>query len=84
MYSTIVDTYVHDIVEHKELRALIDDFVSSSEDVQHITSCSGNITSGGLAEPKYQVDGKTAFTGSWGRPQSGMRVKLRHLVGVRM
>ncbi len=48
------------------LRSLIDDFVSAESILQNVTNPSGNISSGGLGEPKFMID-ETAFTGSWGR-----------------
>lgn len=36
--------------------------------LQTIQTPSGGLSTGGLAEPKYNLD-ETAFTGSWGRPQ---------------
>ncbi|EEB87267.1 hypothetical protein MPER_15460, partial [Moniliophthora perniciosa FA553] len=36
--------------------------------IQQISKASGTITTGGLGEPKFNIN-ETAFTGSWGRPQ---------------
>lgn len=37
--------------------------------LQHLPNPSGNFSTGGLGEPKFNTDG-TAFEGSWGRPQN--------------
>jgi glucoamylase len=50
------------------LRQRIDDYVSAQAGLQGLTNPSGGPDSGGLGEPKYNVNG-TAFTGPWGRPQ---------------
>lgn len=50
------------------LRQLLDDYASAQAQLQTLTNPSGGPTTGGLGEPKFNVD-KTAFTGSWGRPQ---------------
>ncbi|KAH9480596.1 Glucoamylase [Psilocybe cubensis] len=36
--------------------------------LQQVTNPSGTVSTGGLGEPKFNIDG-SAFTGSWGRPQ---------------
>jgi glucoamylase len=50
------------------LRQKLDDFVSAQAYLQGVSNPSGDPTTGGLGEPKFHVD-RTAFTGSWGRPQ---------------
>jgi glucoamylase len=50
------------------LRQKIDDYVSAQAYLQGITNPSGGPDTGGLGEPKYNVN-LTAFTGPWGRPQ---------------
>lgn len=47
-----------------EIRA----YISAQAKVQTISNPSGDLCSGGLGEPKFNVD-ETAFTGAWGRPQ---------------
>ncbi|KAF8434004.1 putative glucoamylase [Terfezia claveryi] len=44
-------------------------YVAESNKLQHTPNPSGDYNSGGLGEPKFQVNG-AAFTGSWGRPQN--------------
>lgn len=50
------------------LRQLLDDYAAAQAQLQGVSNPSGGPTTGGLGEPKFNVD-KTAFTGSWGRPQ---------------
>ncbi|KAI0784823.1 glucoamylase [Abortiporus biennis] len=50
------------------LRGLIDFFVTAEANLQQVTNPSGSLTTGGLGEPKFNIDG-SAFTGAWGRPQ---------------
>ena len=52
------------------LQTVIDQYVSSQQKLQRVDNPSGSYTSGGLGEPKFNID-ETAFTGSWGRPQRG-------------
>lgn len=47
------------------LRAEIDNYVGAQAIVQQIPNPSGDITTGGLGEPKFYVN-ETAFTGPWG------------------
>lgn len=50
------------------LEAQIQDYISAQAALQGVSNPSGGLCSGGLGEPKFEVD-KTAFTGAWGRPQ---------------
>ncbi|KAL1681842.1 glycoside hydrolase family 15 and carbohydrate-binding module family 20 [Schizophyllum commune] len=50
------------------LQTVIDSYVSSQQKLQRVDNPSGSYTSGGLGEPKFNID-LTAFTGAWGRPQ---------------
>ncbi|PYH95467.1 histidine-tagged glucoamylase [Aspergillus ellipticus CBS 707.79] len=50
------------------LLSTIEQYISAQAIVQGISNPSGSLSSGGLGEPKFNVD-ETAFTGSWGRPQ---------------
>ncbi|KAI5981706.1 glycoside hydrolase family 15 protein [Pisolithus albus] len=50
------------------MSSLIDMFVSAEANIQQVASPSGNVTTGGLGEPKFMIN-ETAFTGAWGRPQ---------------
>lgn len=51
------------------IQRIIEDYVESQAHLQTVSNPSGNLSSGGLGEPKLRVDG-SAFHGSWGRPQS--------------
>lgn len=51
------------------MKKKIDDFVSAQAYLQGITNPSGGPESGGLGEPRFNVD-LTPFTGVWGRPQN--------------
>ncbi|SMR53207.1 unnamed protein product [Zymoseptoria tritici ST99CH_1E4] len=46
----------------------VQDYINAQASLQTVQNPSGGLCSGGLGEPKFQVDG-TAFTGNWGRPQ---------------
>ncbi|KAF7118916.1 hypothetical protein CNMCM5793_008552 [Aspergillus hiratsukae] len=50
------------------LQIVIEEYVNSQAYLQTVSNPSGGLSSGGLGEPKYNVD-MTAFTGDWGRPQ---------------
>lgn len=50
------------------LEGTIQDYINAQSVLQSVNNPSGGLCSGGLAEPKYEVD-LTAFTGAWGRPQ---------------
>lgn len=64
-YKALIERFV---AGDTSLQQKIDDYVSAQAQLQGLTNPSGGPDSGGLGEPKYQVD-KTAFTGAWGRPQ---------------
>ena len=61
----LVDTF---IAGDYSLQSHIQDYISAQAVVQTIGNPSGGLSTGGLAEPKFNVD-ETAFTGPWGRPQ---------------
>ncbi|EME79485.1 glycoside hydrolase family 15 carbohydrate-binding module family 20 protein [Pseudocercospora fijiensis CIRAD86] len=50
------------------LETTIQDYINAQVHLQTVNNPSGGLCSGGLGEPKFNVDG-TPFTGSWGRPQ---------------
>ncbi|KAM6502078.1 glucoamylase [Amanita muscaria] len=64
--KAIVDQYTGG--EDTSLRSTIDSYVTAQQVLQQVANPSGTVSTGGLAEPKFNIDG-TAFTGSWGRPQ---------------
>ena len=51
--------------EDTSMRGKIDQFFDSQRRLQQVSNPSGTVSTGGLAEPKFQID-ETAFTGSWG------------------
>lgn len=52
-----------------DIERRVKDFFTMSLKLQHTPNQSGTFETGGLGEPKFNVDG-TAFEGSWGRPQN--------------
>ncbi|TCD70790.1 hypothetical protein EIP91_001821 [Steccherinum ochraceum] len=66
VFKTIIDQFTSGA--DTSLRPLIDDFVTAEAKLQQTTNPSGSVSSGGLGEPKFNID-ETAFTGDWGRPQ---------------
>jgi len=49
----------------ESLRGQIDNFVVSQKIIQQVSNPSGTVSTGGLGEPKFNID-ETAFTGAWG------------------
>lgn len=47
---------------------LVRAYITAQADLQVVENESGDLWTGGLNEPKFNVDG-SAFFGSWGRPQ---------------
>lgn len=43
-------------------------YISAEAQLQTVSNPSGDLSTGGLGEPKFNVN-ETAFTGPWGRPQ---------------
>ncbi|EAU86122.2 glucoamylase [Coprinopsis cinerea okayama7 len=66
VFKGITERYIRG--EDDSLRGRIDDFVAAQATLQGVTSPSGGPNTGGLGEPKFNID-FTAFTGGWGRPQ---------------
>lgn len=66
VFKAIIDQYTTG--QDDSFLDLINDFITAEATLQHLTSPSGNITTGGLGEPKFYVN-ETAFEGPWGRPQ---------------
>lgn len=64
-YKALVERFV---AGDTTLRQKLDDYVSAQAYLQTVSNPSGGPTTGGLGEPKFNVD-RTAFTGAWGRPQ---------------
>ncbi|KAI0632385.1 glucoamylase G2 [Trametes polyzona] len=66
VFKAIIDQFTSG--EDDSLRNLIDDFTSAQAIIQQISNPSGTVSTGGLGEPKFNID-ETAFTDAWGRPQ---------------
>ncbi|PCH39892.1 carbohydrate-binding module family 20 protein [Wolfiporia cocos MD-104 SS10] len=65
-FMELINQYIYG--EDDTLRTLIDEFVSAEATLQQVTNPSGTVSTGGLGEPKFNIN-ETAFTGPWGRPQ---------------
>lgn len=68
VFKLLIDQYASG--QDTSLSGLIDDFVSAQGRLQYVSNPSGNIKTGGLGEPKFNID-ESAFTLDWGRPQRG-------------
>ena len=68
MFKAIIDQFTSS--RDTTLRSQIDNFVAAQTIIQQVSNPSGTVSSGGLGEPKFNID-ETAFTGAWGRPQRG-------------
>ncbi|KAH8118290.1 glucoamylase [Phellopilus nigrolimitatus] len=66
VFKALIDQFTQG--SDTSLRSLIDDFVSAESILQQVSNPSGSVSTGGLGEPKFNID-ETAFTGAWGRPQ---------------
>ncbi|KAB8301058.1 hypothetical protein EYC80_002980 [Monilinia laxa] len=67
VFKTLVDTFISSSYS-ASLQQEIENYISAQAGLQTVSNPSGGFSSGGLGEPKFNAD-KTAFTGSWGRPQ---------------
>lgn len=67
--KAIADRFI--VTKDSNLESILKAYVESQEKLQHVDNPSGGIDSGGLGEPKFNVD-LTPFTGEWGRPQVGI------------
>ncbi|KAF8906144.1 glucoamylase [Mucidula mucida] len=68
VFKAIIDWYTLGLDTSASIRSKIDQFVSAEATQQHVSNPSGDVSSGGLGEPKFNID-LSAFTGAWGRPQ---------------
>ncbi|KAN0127410.1 glucoamylase [Lactarius tabidus] len=66
VFKVITDQYT--LGQDNSLRDLIDRFFTAEAALQQVSNPSGLVSTGGLGEPKFNING-TAFLGSWGRPQ---------------
>ncbi|KAF4577037.1 hypothetical protein EYR36_005024 [Pleurotus pulmonarius] len=62
----LVDQYTQN--QDASLKRILDEYVAAQAALQKVRTPSGGILTGGLGEPKYNID-HTAFTEPWGRPQ---------------
>ena len=65
-FKAIVDAFIASY--DSGLQIQIQNYITAQAKLQTVSNPSGGLSSGGLAEPKFNADG-SAFTGSWGRPQ---------------
>ncbi|KAL1969255.1 hypothetical protein VTN77DRAFT_9447 [Rasamsonia byssochlamydoides] len=61
----LVDAF---IAGNTGLQETIQEYISAQAYLQTVSNPSGGLSTGGLGEPKFNVN-ETAFTGAWGRPQ---------------
>lgn len=64
--KALVDRFV--VTGSSDLEAALKAFVKSQATIQEVDNPSGGVDSGGLGEPKFNVD-MSAFKEEWGRPQ---------------
>ena len=64
-YKVLIERFING---DRSLQRKIDEYVSTEAKLQGVSNPSGSPTTGGLGEPKFNVN-LTAFNGSWGRPQ---------------
>ena len=74
VFKVLIDQFTTGV--DTSLRTLIDEFVIAESALQSVTNPSGSIVTGGLGEPKFNIDG-SAFTEPWGRPQRGELIRSR-------
>lgn len=65
VFKMLVDAF---IAGNSGLQTQIQNYISSQASLQTVSVPSGGLATGGLGEPKYNVD-ETAFTEDWCRPQ---------------
>ncbi|KAI0821308.1 glucoamylase [Irpex lacteus] len=66
VFKAIIDQFTTG--QDTSLRSLIDSYVAAQTSLQQVSNPSGTVSTGGLGEPKFNID-ESAFTGAWGRPQ---------------
>ena len=66
VFKVLTDRYVSGRDSHGG--PLINDWITSMSKIQQVDNPSGGVSTGGLGEPKFNID-ETAFTEDWGRPQ---------------
>ncbi|ODV88797.1 glycoside hydrolase family 15 protein [Tortispora caseinolytica NRRL Y-17796] len=69
---SLIDEYANGTTTDKysleDLELIFANYIELSRQVQRTSNPSGTMYTGGLGEPKFEVDG-SPFTGAWGRPQ---------------
>ena len=70
VFKLLIDTYTSG--GDSSLNTLSKEWIESQGRIQQIPNPSGTITSGGLGEPKFQLN-ETAFTGAWGTYMTDIR-----------
>ncbi|CAK5270448.1 unnamed protein product [Mycena citricolor] len=66
VFKVLVDQFTTG--QDTTLLGQINNFIAAESALQQVSNPSGTVSTGGLAEPKFNID-LTAFTGPWGRPQ---------------
>ncbi|KAJ7486155.1 glycoside hydrolase family 15 protein [Mycena galericulata] len=66
VFKVIIDQFTTG--EDTTLLGQIQNFITAETNIQQISNPSGTVSTGGLGEPKFNIN-ETAFTGAWGRPQ---------------
>ncbi|EUC57047.1 glucoamylase [Rhizoctonia solani AG-3 Rhs1AP] len=66
VFKVLVDQYTQG--RDTTLDTQIRNWIASQGRIQQVSNPSGTVSSGGLGEPKYNID-ESAFTAGWGRPQ---------------
>jgi glucoamylase len=66
VFKVIIDRFVSG--RESDTASLIVDWVASMAKIQQVPNPSGDVSTGGLGEPKFHID-ETAYTEPWGRPQ---------------
>ncbi|KAF8798899.1 glycoside hydrolase family 15 protein [Phlegmacium glaucopus] len=70
VFKTIIDQFTTG--EDTSLRTLIDQFFVAESKLQQVSNPSGTVSTGGLGEPKFNID-LSAFTDPWGRNGPALR-----------
>ncbi|QSS49369.1 glucoamylase [Histoplasma capsulatum var. duboisii H88] len=65
VFKGLVDAFISG---DTSLQSKIHEFISAQAHLQTISNPSGGLSSGGLGEPKFDVN-MSSFNGNWGRPQ---------------
>ncbi|TFK40813.1 glucoamylase [Crucibulum laeve] len=68
VFKSLIDQYTLSEDTSSSLRSSIDDYVAAQTVLQQLTNPSGTVSTGGLGEPKFNIN-LTTFTDGWGRPQ---------------